>query len=249
VYSLSAKGLLQNSAVGVAQSIEAWRIRNDVFDAWKPVFPECSDLASSDAWNSAPTFDDKPRRFHAANVWEKLWWHTDAMRSHTRGDEPAYQGYVHIGPAVLEGDRTIAFMRSGHALASELLAPRLPTKQTCEFFKFPDDLVAAYLDAGCTCEALALKPGQVVIWHKCMPHTGVSSRVLSQGHYRLGAHVGFASSKACTGTGGIQGAHKRKRQCALEGRGTCSDGAKPKMFAKVLRTYDDEAAAALAVEC
>ena len=219
--------LIQYWQVGHAQV--SWDVRQNIKIA--EVYAQIYECKLEDLLVSFDGLSFNPPPEQTKRGWNKnnLWLHCD--QSYTQNDFKTAQGWV-TGPAVNEGDATLAILEGSHKYHKEFATQFNMTKNV-QWTKLTEEQVAFYKERECTFNRIQCPPGSLVMWDSRTIHCGVEadkSRV--KPNFRAIIYVCYAPRTKCTN------ANIKKKQKAFEElRATIHDPINPKLFGKKPRTY------------
>jgi ectoine hydroxylase-related dioxygenase (phytanoyl-CoA dioxygenase family) len=219
--------LIQYWQVGHAQV--SWDVRQNIKIA--EIYATLYDCKLEDLIVSFDGLSFNPPPEETKRGWNKnkLWLHCD--QSYTHNDFKTAQSWV-TGPAVNEGDATLAILEGSHKYHKEF-ATRFNMTKNVQWTKLTDDQVTFYKERNCEFNRIQCPAGSLVLWDSRTIHCGVEaekSRI--EPNFRAIVYVCYAPRSKITAT------NIKKRQKAFEEmRATIHDPINPKLFGKKPQTY------------
>ena len=194
-------------------------------DVFRAVYG-CQDLLTS---FDGMSFGMKPEE--TGRGWDlgNAWLHTD--QSYTTPERMCIQSWV-TALAVDEGDATLAVLRGSHVHHAEF-ARVFAVQNKSNWHKLTEAQQAWYTTQGCDLVHVQCQAGDMVLWDSRAIHSGkCPSKGRLHPKERMVVYVSMQPRALATETD-----LKRKRAAFDAGRTTSHWAAKPKLFAKVPRTY------------
>jgi ectoine hydroxylase-related dioxygenase (phytanoyl-CoA dioxygenase family) len=219
--------LIQYWQVGHAQV--SWDVRQNIKIA--EVYAQIYECKLEDLLVSFDGLSFNPPPEQTKRGWNKnnLWLHCD--QSFTQNNFKTAQGWV-TGPAVNEGDATLAILEGSHKYHKEF-ATQFNMTKNIQWTKLTEEQVTFYKERGCDFNRIQCPAGSLVMWDSRTIHCGVEadkSRV--KPNFRAIVYVCYAPKTKCSAT-----VIKKKQKAFEEMRATIHDPINPKLFGKNPRTY------------
>ena len=163
---------------------------------------------------------------------ERTWYHTD--QSYTRNELESIQSWV-TGLDVNENDATLAFLEGSNRFHKDFAKQYNKTDKS-DWYKLEEEEVNYYINKGCMPKKIMCPKGSMVFWDSRTIHCGVeANKQRKQANLRAIVYLCYLPRHLCSKVN-----LQKKIKAFEELRTTNHYPQKPKLFAKVPRSYGGE---------
>ena len=136
------------------------------------------------------------------------------------------------GPAVNEGDATLAILEGSHKYHKEF-ATHFKITKNVQWTKLTKEQIEFYRERNCEFNRIVCPKGSLVMWDSRTIHCGVeANKDRAQPNFRAIVYVCYAPRSKCT-----ESNIKKRQKAFTEMRATIHDPINTKLFGKKPRTY------------
>lgn len=219
--------LIQHWGIGHAQML--WNLRQN-----EKIINVFSKIHKTEPEDLLVSFDGAS--FHFPPEITGIGWFGRALNLHTdqsylRNDKECIQGWVSANP-VEEGDATLTVLEGSHKVHADF-AKHFNVKDKANWYKLSQEQKEFYLERGCKQKFISCPEGSLVLWDSRTIHCGIQpAKGRAQPKIRCIGYVCYTPRKLAT-----KKDLEKKVQAFKDLRTTSHWPHKPKLFARVPRTY------------